>query len=248
MLLDVNAYIGEWPFRTLRHRTVEQVISLLSGAGIQRALVSSLSAVFRQHVTPCNDELLNAVAPHRDTLLPLATINPSYPDWEANLEGIRRFAGVRLYSNYHGYDAAEAAPLVQQVASKKLPVFVAVRLQDERQHHPAAMVPAVSSDSIIRLANACPSARIVATMVRLAEARQLLAHPGILVDVSGIQGPLGCIDSLVEEFGADRLLFGTGVPLQYPLPNVMKLDLARISEADRLAIRWGNAARLLGQQ
>jgi len=247
-LLDANAYIGEWPFRRLRHSTPKQVLSLMSRADIERAFVSSLTAVFRQDTGPCNEQLLDTVANHRDRLLPLATINPSYPDWQSDLPEPGRFAGVRLYPNYHGYQAEEAMPLVQESASRGLPVFIAVRLQDERQHHPAAKVAAVAAESLGRLADSCPSARIVATMARLGEAKELLKHPNIFIDLSGIQGPAGCIESLVDEFGSHRLLFGTGIPLQYPLPNVIKLDMARISESDRLAIRWGNAAGLVGGQ
>jgi hypothetical protein len=216
----------------------------MDSAGIERALVSSLTAVFRQNVAECNEELRAALAPHRDRLIPLAVMNPGYPGWEADLSDCDDFAGIRLYPNYHGYHPVEAAPLVQAAAEGGRPVFVAVRLQDERQHHPACKVAAVGPESIVTLAKMVPSARMVATMVRFGEAERLLECGNVWVDISGIQGPSGCIERLASRFSGERLLFGSGIPLQYPLPNVMKLEMAHISDDERKRIQHENALRL----
>ena len=244
-VIDANAYLGEWPFRDLRHKTAAQLLELMDSARIERALVSSLTAVFRQDVAECNEALLSAVSGCRERLAPLVTINPGYPEWQTDLAEAGEVCGIRLYPNYHGYEAADAAPVLEAAASLGLPVFVAVRLQDERQHHPACRVAQVAPEAILSMAGMVPAARITATMARLGEAERMLACETICVDISGIQGPAGCIERLVEKFGAKRLLFGSGIPLQYPLPNVMKLDMARISGLERELIRAGNAAHLV---
>ncbi len=56
----------------------------------------------------------------------------------------------------------------------------------------------------------------------------------------------GVIEQLVEEGGADRVLFGSDTPLMDPRPQLGKIITAQISdEAKRLAL-GGNAARILG--
>jgi predicted TIM-barrel fold metal-dependent hydrolase len=54
------------------------------------------------------------------------------------------------------------------------------------------------------------------------------------------------VDRLVTNVGAERVLFGTGLPLHYPACNVVKIDKATISENDRTLIMHKNALRLLG--
>jgi hypothetical protein len=271
MLIDANAYLGSWPFRLLRHRTAEELAHLLEESGIEQALVSSLDAVFREDCHSCNIELLQALAGGRGKparsqagkLLPLAVTNPTYAGWQAELESLiseagepadparAGIAGIRLHPSYHGYDVCgdECAQVVEWACEHGLPVFIAVRLQDERQHHPACQVAAVPVGGILRLCQRVKGASIVACMVRLGEAEKLLADESarratLMCDLSGIQGPAGCIDKLVGKFGSGRLLFGTGVPLQYPLPAVKKLEFARISEAQRREIGSENWLRL----
>jgi len=160
-------------------------------------------------------------------------------------------AGIRLHPNYHGYEAGgdECAEVIEWARDRGLPVFIAVRLQDERQHHPACQVPAVPVGDILRLCQRAQGASIVACMVRFGEAEKLLSDErtckaSLMCDLSGIQGPAGCIDKLVEKFGSGRLLLGTGTPLQYPLPGVKKLEFARISEAQQREIGSDNWLRL----
>jgi hypothetical protein len=160
-------------------------------------------------------------------------------------------AGIRLHPNYHGYEASgdECAEVIEWARDRGLPVFIAVRLQDERQHHPACQVPAVPVGDILRLCQRAQGASVVACMVRFGEAEKLLASDTaggarLMCDLSGIQGPAGCIDKLVEKFGSGGLLLGTGAPLQYPLPAAKKLEFARISEAQRREIGSDNWLRL----
>ena len=56
----------------------------------------------------------------------------------------------------------------------------------------------------------------------------------------------GAMERMVAAVGADRVLFGTGLPLQYPACNVAKLEHAGLDAAARAAVEAGNARRLLG--
>jgi len=54
------------------------------------------------------------------------------------------------------------------------------------------------------------------------------------------------ISKSVRQVGSDRILFGTGSPLQNGAGVVAKIAHAEISDAAREAIFSGNARRLLG--
>jgi len=53
------------------------------------------------------------------------------------------------------------------------------------------------------------------------------------------------LEAFVESLGAERLLFGTRLPLYTPASSLGVLSSARISDAARLAVAGGNLRRLL---
>ena len=57
--------------------------------------------------------------------------------------------------------------------------------------------------------------------------------------------PLGAIELLVENVGAERVLFGTDCPMRDPRPQFGWLAYTHLSEADKLAILGGNMRRIL---
>ena len=54
------------------------------------------------------------------------------------------------------------------------------------------------------------------------------------------------IGTLLKTLGAERLVFGTGMPFKYPDPVLLKLEVLDAPEVDKEQIRGINAARLLG--
>jgi hypothetical protein len=55
----------------------------------------------------------------------------------------------------------------------------------------------------------------------------------------------GGIEALVRDYGSSRLLYGSGLPTQYPGGLMMAIRHAEIDDADRRAIAGGNLQRLL---
>jgi predicted TIM-barrel fold metal-dependent hydrolase len=53
------------------------------------------------------------------------------------------------------------------------------------------------------------------------------------------------IGTLVSRLGADRIVFGTGMPFKYPDPSLVKLDVLDASTEVKEKIRGINAAGLL---
>jgi predicted TIM-barrel fold metal-dependent hydrolase len=54
------------------------------------------------------------------------------------------------------------------------------------------------------------------------------------------------IGQLIARLGAERVVFGTGMPFTYPDPALVKLEVVKASAEDKEKIRWRNAAALLG--
>jgi len=50
-----------------------------------------------------------------------------------------------------------------------------------------------------------------------------------------------CVEKLSEAVGVERLLLGTGLPLQYALPARLKVEVADLLDKEKAAIFAGNA-------
>jgi len=249
MIWDACTFVGEWPFASLPYRTVADLLARLQAAGIARALVSPLAGAFHPDPASANAELAAGLAGHADRLHLVAACNPAWPGWERALgEAVRLGAvGVRLFPGYHGYQLShpEVAALASRAGELGLPVFVTLRLQDERQHPAAFQVPSVPAAAVAALARAHPGTRFVLSMARFAEISAALPlAPNLYADLAGVQGPDGCLDRLVAELGSERLLFGSEALLQYPLPARMKLEYSDLGAADRERIGFGNLEQM----
>ena len=77
--------------------------------------------------------------------------------------------------------------------------------------------------------------------------RPLLArYPNVYIDLSQYLLD-GGIEALVDAYGPDRLLFGSGFPESYFGGMMMALKHAEISEQAKTAIAYHNLARLIAE-
>ena len=164
MIIDVNAWVGHWPFRQLRHNTVQGLLRLMDRSGIDRAVVASVHGVFYRNAHSANEELAKQVLRHRDRLIPFATLNPTYAEWG---EDLRRCAedlelcGIRLVPQYHGYDLDSDASLdlLDAVSDLGWCVQVPMRIVDRRQRHPWDMADDLKPAMFRRFLNLRPHIR-----------------------------------------------------------------------------------------
>jgi len=257
MIIDMNAYLGHWPFRRLRHNTADELVGLMDEKGIDRACVSSASAVFYKNSQAGNEELADEIEPHRDRLIPFAVINPTYAGWQHDLEvcvadfGAR---GLRLYPNYHNYSLSDACcrELVNLATERDLIVSIPIRQIDQRQRHWLIEIPDVALADIAALVKAHPEAKFVLVngsgfaRSALGEADNGLPE-NYFIGISRLSAVMAAeIRVLMDNLGPDRLVFGTGMPFKYPDPALVKLEVLDATEEEKDAIRSGNAKRLLG--
>jgi predicted TIM-barrel fold metal-dependent hydrolase len=138
--VDANAFVGDWPFRRI-DASADGLLSLMDEKGVQAAAVSSANSVWYRNVHEGNEELMAAIDGHEDRLLPIATIDPTYPAWREDLEeSIEEFGmrGVKLLPGYHDYDLNDPAAkdLLDAAADHGVPVILVATIEDQRQRHP----------------------------------------------------------------------------------------------------------------
>lgn len=248
MIIDASAWCGHWPFSALKYSDVDDLLHLMDRARIDRAVVSSLSAVFERDCGAANRRFARDLAAHADRLSLAAIVNPVFPGCKRDIEEAADeldARAIRLVPNYHGYDVADgvACSAVCAAADRRLPVYITFRLQDERSHPPAFRVPPVSPESVNALAERARDAILIASFARLAEIERL--NHNVDVEISGVQGPSGCLARLLERSCGRRVLFGSGAILQIPECGVAKLHHHRVPAEGLSAVAQGFALTVL---
>lgn len=253
MTIDINTLIGEWPFGEIPYRTADGLLRLMDRHGIDRAAVSSLYGLFYKLCHRANRRLCDEIQGHDDRLIPVGTVNPAFPGWERDLEQCRDEFGcraVKLFPTYHGYDVAgpECSDAVDAAAQAGLPVMVSVGFEDPRVHHWATRVPAMNVDCLAELLRAKAGRPIVVSSVHTTEVRKLLAdapRADFVVEISHMEGPIMCVQDLVRDIGAGRVLLGTQMPFMNPAGAMLAVAEPGFEEADRAMIMGENAKKLL---
>jgi len=259
MIVDMNAFLGRWPFWKLRYQGVKNLLKLMDRAKIDKAVVSSLDSVFFINYEEGNIDVADACCLHSDRLIPFAVINPNFPLWIDHLEvcveeyGAR---GIKLHPDYHKYSllSEEVAELMRKAKKMKLPVFIQTSIMDMR-HHPGYCL--VVETSILEVASVIKRYSENTFIIGGAKhfgsrVRELLGQvsecKNFYIETSGIGGPFDCIERLVESIGSSKLLLGTRMPLLYPESAKLMVEKAEIDEEDKEKILGGNASNLLSIQ
>ncbi|APZ93918.1 amidohydrolase family protein [Fuerstiella marisgermanici] len=255
MIIDVNAFIGHYPFRKLAARNAEQMIELMDASGIDRAVVSSLHSVFYRDAHRGNEELMEQIQPHGSRFIPVATVNPKYADWRHDLEECVtrwKMKAVTLVPEHHGYsltdDDGKAA--LNQIAEYGLPVVLTQRFEDRRQRHHWDVANDLDVATLTTVAEQHPRLKfLLSNWTGLSGTR--LAAAGLkgrcLIDFARSHVVLfKSIPRLIETLGVESIAFGSHMPFDYVGPSLVKLaNLESLPQADYEKIAWRNAAAFL---
>lgn len=135
-IADTTVFVGNYPFSSFASATWPETQRHLTALGIFSGSVSPIEAVFREDSEQTERQLADAIADSPQWHL-FKTIDPMKSYWRHELLSSMRehtFAGIRLFSLYHGYSLASsrAAEVFDLAAEHQLPVQVFCRMQDVR--------------------------------------------------------------------------------------------------------------------
>jgi uncharacterized protein len=260
MLLDINAYVGHWPFKQLKYNTCEQLIDRMNKYGVDVSVISNLNGIFYKNTQSANEELYEEIKSDRrfnDRFIPFGVINPIYAGWKDDLEVcINRMGmkGIRLFPQYHDYELTDPSliDLVKRVRDRGLPVAFDIRMVDSRQRswmdipkfNPATdlKIDVITKEwklsNIVPLLREVPDAKFIivnlANSVGLSEEEmKLIKEADILFDTSGrvIRGD-NVLGELLKRFGKEKFAFGTHSPILDYLTGRLRIESMSEAEAD----------------
>lgn len=246
MILDVNGCFGSWPYWPMKGTDPRSIVEKMDRCGIDRVFLSSLRGVFTDPEQG-NRETIEAAAAFPDRILPAFTFSPYAPGSEAlpSLLEDHPVSLLKLFPLNHSYQLHEEPlldDLLQRCGERKIPVLIPHRLLMSWR---VPTLPLPSVDSIIAR---FPETRFILGSINylfeLQTARYILRrHPNAFIETSAMMAYRE-IEKLVAEFGAERLIHGSGVPLQNPAIGPLKIQRAEISDEEKRMILSGNLAGL----
>lgn len=267
MFIDINAYVGHWPFIQLQYNTCEALGQRMDKFGVDVSLISNLNGVFYKNTQSANKELYNeikAAKRYKDRLIPFAVINPIYAGWRQDMEtcitqlGMK---GIRLYPQYHDYEINDPllVELVKRARDMNVPVAFNYRMVDSRQRSwmdidyvVGTPKPEWALKDIMPIIRAVPDAKYmilnVANSLALDKTdTEIFQKAQVLMDTSG--RTLTDLGSLLKTQGRERFAFGTHSPILDYLTGMLRIEALRDNEADAATkelLRSGNVKKFLG--
>ncbi len=242
MIIDGHVHIGTSVFFHMR-AGAEDLLRLADKAGFDRIFVTELNALFYD-MSAGNDELAAKIAPHRDRIMGYVSV-PTPRLGKRAVDEVRRchekhgFRGLKIYSHPEATIAEPGTfPLLAAAAEYGMPIL-------------AHTTP----DECDYLMKGVPQARLLMAHMgghpyAFGDWHRAVAvaktHPNLLLDTASSQIDNGMLEYAVTEIGAERILFGSDMPLLDPHTQLAKVRGAEISDEDKAKILGGNLVRLLG--
>ena len=229
----------------------ERLIATAGRSGVTRMCVFSLheTTPYEPTVEQCrlaNDYVLRMRDAQPDAILPFCYVTPAFPD-EAVAEiercvGGQAMAGVKLWVARRATDPG-LGPIMEAAVSLDVPVLQHAWLKTTG-NLPGESTPFDVAD----LARRHPEARIIMAHLNGVGHRGIEAIadvPNVVVDTSGGDPESGMVEAAVSRLGAYRVVYGSDAPIRHFGVTMNKVLGADIADADKHAILWDNALRIL---
>lgn len=268
MLIDINTYVGQWPYRKLRGNSPGELLVRMHNFGVDKAVVANINGIFYIDNQSANEELHLMVQSNdvfRRRFIPFATINPLLPWWKQSLDVCYekyKMKGIRIYPLYHRYKITDdcCINLVKAARDRNMPVSIPLRMIDLRERSWLDVNEELNYNDIASLVSKVPDAKYMILDARITEKApitteesiRILKNADILFDsvrssgvpVAGINGE--SLLYLLKSFGPEKIAFGTETPfLDYCSPFIRVAVFEEADKKTKEMIWSGNARRML---
>lgn len=249
MIIDAHVHMGR-----LNQFAAEadELVRVADRAGIDRLFVSHFTAItYDMHEG--NRAVYEAMQRHPDRFIGYAAI-PT-PHWgELALAEVKRcvheygFRGLKIYSQagrLGGYETLfsinrpSMVPLVALAADLGLPMLAHCTPEEA-----VALTAQVPHAKFIMAHTGCQPGANGDWNKAIQWAKPV---PNIYLDLTASTIDTGMVEAAVEAVGAERVIFGSDMPLLDPYVQIAKVRAANITEAQKALILGGNIARLIGE-
>jgi len=201
-----------------------------------------------RQVRQINRWTLQAMERHPDRIVGLCFLNPAVGaddvgrelDWAVGRHGFR---GIKLWVSVN-CRSRKVDPVMVQARQRGLPVLQHASNSTLGRAAPQESAPADVADLAGRFASV-PLIMAHAGHARVQGLLDVLPHRNVLVDTAGSQPARGILAEAVRRLGAERVVFGTDLPIRDYASVLGRLEEMPLTDRQRRLILGANAAGLL---
>jgi predicted TIM-barrel fold metal-dependent hydrolase len=245
-VVDMHSHVGRQT-QYWMHDAPDPYVRIMDAAGVN---VAPVSCIFFDTARHCNEAVANFVALNPDRFFGVAHVTPRYLD-EA-MEELERvfklpeFKMLKLYPDYLGkpIDDPSYFPIFKWCDDHRIVVKSHSSYTSESDNLTSPL-------RFIGLAEKYPNIRWVlghsgnamAGQIQAVEAAQ--SSRNIWLETCTSIGEAGTIEFLVDGAGADRVLYGSDMPLMDARPQIARIATANLDDDSKRQVLGLNAIELL---
>ncbi len=225
----------------------DSIVKKMDRLGIDSIITAPWSGISFNGIK-ANEETLYAAKKHPGRFYGYSTCNIHYEEdlnaWKGYHEKYPEvFVGIKPYPPYQKFEFAD------DVAREWF------AYADE--HHMPALIhvgPMVFTEKMEELIARCPNVTFIIahTGADYITARKAIClakkYDNVMLEITYTSTARNMIEFLVEQVGADRVLYGSDLPMRDPTPQLAWVCYAKISEEDKKKILSENIKRVLAKR
>ena len=253
-VIDFHSHVGRWGIFGF-YDDPKRFLRIMDAAGVDQSCVN---CIFYGDAKRANDRVFEFVNEHPTRFIPVAYVTPRYPT-EAIKELDRSFdkLGMKFLKIYPNYlrkpvDDPSYSPIYEWANDRGIVIMSHTLYVSENDPQYAAEYDTFTRPlRFIKLAEKFPRIRWVLAhsgnaIIGQEEAVEAAkAQPNIYLETCTSLGAEGTIEFLVDGVGADRVLFGSDMPLLDARQQLGRIVTANISNEAKTKILGLNAIKLL---
>ncbi|HHX72707.1 MAG TPA: amidohydrolase family protein [Clostridiales bacterium] len=224
------------------HGDADAMVQKMDSLGIDTILVSPWEGITT--VETANETAQAACEKYPGRVLAYATYNPHYPeDLEKVIEFYHeecRFVGIKPYPPHHKLSLKDTRYERWFAYGNENRLLMLIHADNPDTIRTVDELSEVYPEISFILAHGGMSYPIARKAAEVAKKRA-----NVYVEITYTALTNGVVEYLVAEAGADKVLYGSDMPMRDPAPQLAWVCYAKIPEADKRKILGGNAKRLL---
>jgi len=241
-IIDFHGHVGRWDIFEMNDDPHE-IIETMDAVGIDR---SCLFNIFHPDGTTGNDQTADFVAHYPNRFIGFAYVSPLMPErisseLERAIDELK-FLAIKIYPPYSSWTMDDPIwdPVYEFANDRSLAVISHTGPEETCQ-----------PVQVENIADRFPNANFVIghsgnmEPYRTQAIQATQRFPNVYLETCSTYRQPGVIERLVSEAGADRVLFGSDVPLMDPRPQIGKIITADINNEEKRLVLGENAKRLL---
>ncbi len=246
-VVDMHSHVGRQTFYRM-HDAPEPYVRIMDIAGVD---VAPVSCIFFGTARQCNDAVERFVALNPDRFFGVVHVTPRYPEEAmSELERVFKlpeFKMLKLYPDYLGkpIDDPSYFPIFEWCDENNIVVksHSSYTSDGDILTSPSLFIPLAERYANIRWVLG-HSGNAMAGQIQAVEAAQ--SSRNIWLETCTSHGEHGTIEYLVEGAGADRVLYGSDMPLMDARFQIARIATADMDDETKRRVLGLNAMELLG--